>query len=93
MSHTERIETIEHLACSIKARRLVAPAIFMLELSKPLVGCMRELYSMSESLQNLLFGSELVPAAKDLLSSPKRIEDLIVLLEQERDGAASGVRG
>ena len=87
------IETIEQLAAALIERRMVVPAIFMLELSKPLVGCMRELYGMTEGLQRLLFGSELVPAAKALLSSAEQVEELIVLLERHRDTQAVPARG
>lgn len=78
------IQTVEQIAQVLIERRLVAPAIFMLELSKPLVGCARELYGVTEGLQQALFGSQLVPALKELLSSVERIEELIVLLEQSR---------
>lgn len=84
MLNSTSIETLEQIAQVLIERRMVAPAIFMLELSKPLVGCARELYGMTEGLQRVLFGSQCVPALKDLLSSVERVEELIVLLEKSR---------
>lgn len=78
----EPIETIEQLANVVKAKGVVAPAIFMLELLKPMTGCFRELYGVSESLQSALFGREIVPALKELLSSSEKIEAFICLLEK-----------
>lgn len=66
---------------------MVEPAIFLLELGKPLVGCLRELYGMSEPLQRLLFGREYAPVIRELLSSSDAVERLIVLLESTRDSA------
>ena len=63
---------------------MVEPAIFFLELSKPLVGCMRELYVMSEPLLRTLFGANASPALGTMLSSAEHVERLIVMLESER---------
>lgn len=79
---TEPIETIEQLADVVRAKGVVAPAIFMLELFKPMTGCLRELYGVSESLQGALFGRECVPALKELLSSSEKVEAFICLLEK-----------
>lgn len=67
---------------------MVEPAIFFLELSKPLVGCMRELYGMSEPLARTLFGATLSPAVGTMLSSAEHIEQLIVMLESKRVSAS-----
>ncbi len=67
---------------------MVEPAIFFLELSKPLVGCMRELYGMSEPLARTLFGSKASPALGALLSSAEHVERLIVMLESEQVSAS-----
>ena len=72
---------LEELADALQRRRLVAPAIFFLELTKPLVGCMRELYGVSEPLQRALFGKEIVPSLRELLASSDNVEKLITLLE------------
>jgi len=79
---------IDTLADSICRRGLGVPAVFFLELTKPLVGCMRELYGMSEPLQRLLLGREGSPSIKELLSSGENVERLIQILEQ-RMGAVS----
>lgn len=93
MSDHNTPTAIEQLAQALIDRRMVVPAIFLLELSKPLVGCMREFYGMTEGLQRVLFGSELAPATKELLSSVERVEELIVLLERHRDAHTVPARG
>lgn len=77
------ISPLEELAASIKRRRLVEPAIFFLELSKPLIGCMRELYGISEPLQRTLFGKELLSSVRELLASRDNVETLITMLESK----------
>ncbi len=84
---------MQPLVDAIVRRRMVEPSIFMLEMCKPLVGCMRELYSMSEPLMNLVFGSTLAPAFKRALQSSEETELLIQALERsrgDRRGAKSG---
>jgi hypothetical protein len=93
MLKSEPIQTLEQLAQVLIARRIVAPAIFMLELSKPLTGCLRELYGLTDGLQRALFGSEVIPALQELLSSSERVEELIVLLEQGRTIASGQEAG
>jgi hypothetical protein len=83
MAVAEPIETIEQLAEIVRRGRMVAPAIFMLELCKPLTGCARELYVASESLQALIFGRTPLPVLRTLLSSSARVEELVQLLERE----------
>jgi hypothetical protein len=89
MSKSEPIQTLEQLAETLIERRMAAPAIFMLELCKPLVGCARELYDATESLQRVLLGQQLMPAIREVLSSSERVEELIGLLEQRRVGTRS----
>lgn len=76
---------LNDIAESLKRRQMIEPAIFLLELAKPLVGCMRELYGISEPLQRLMFGREYAPAVREVLSSSDEMEKLIVLLESTRD--------
>ncbi|MEY4668968.1 MAG: hypothetical protein RL518_1667 [Pseudomonadota bacterium] len=63
---------------------MVEPSIFLLEMCKPLVGCLRELYSMSEPLLHMLLGSSLAPALKRVLQSSDETELLIRALEGAR---------
>lgn len=60
----------------------------MLEMSKPLVGCMRELYALSEPLMHILLGGSLAPALKHALQSSDATESLIQALEQARPNQA-----
>lgn len=79
---TERDCELKPLVDAILRRRMVEPAIFLLEMSKPLVGCMRELYGISEPLVHTLFGSSLTPAIKKVLASSDDTEAFIQLLER-----------
>ena len=81
MLKTEPIQSLEDIAQLLIRRRMVAPAIFFLECFKPITGIARELYGVTEGVQRALFGAELVPAIRELLSSSERVEELIVLLE------------
>lgn len=74
------------LVDALVQRRLVEPSIFLLEMSKPLVGCMRELYAMSEPLMHAMLGSHLAPALKRALQSSDDTELLIRELERARQG-------
>ena len=84
MSKSEPIQTLEQLAEALIERRMRAPAIFVLELCKPLVGCARELYDATEGLMCVLFGHSLMPVIREVLASSERVEELIVLLERDR---------
>lgn len=81
MATPELPETIEQLAAAVRSRSLEAPAIFLLELCKPLTGCLREIYGVSEPIEAAIFGRALLPALKKLLSSSEEVERLIKLLE------------
>ena len=83
--------SLETLADSICGRGLGVPAVFFLELTKPLVGCMRELYGMSEPLQRLILGREASPGIKELLSSGENVEQLIQILEARISAVSSGL--
>jgi hypothetical protein len=83
---------LQPLVDAIVRRGFVEPAIFLLEMSKPLVGCMRELYAMSEPLMQVILGPSLAPALKRALQSSDETEILIAELERtrERDRCAVG---
>lgn len=72
---------LKPLVDAIVTRRMVEPSIFFLEMSKPLVGCMRELYALCEPLWHSVLGSSLAPALKHALQSAADTERLIVELE------------
>jgi hypothetical protein len=84
MSGDSSTQSLQTLATSIRGKGMVEPAIFFLELSKPLVGCMRELYVMSEPLLRTILGGAVSPAIRELLSSAEHVERLITMLESER---------
>jgi hypothetical protein len=81
---------LQPLVDAIVRRRMVEPSIFLLEMCKPLVGCFRELYAMSEPLLHTLLGSSLAPAMKRALQSSDETEVLIQALEEAR-AARKGV--
>jgi hypothetical protein len=69
---------------AIVRRGLVEPAIFIFEMSKPLVGCLREVYAVSEPLVQLFVGSPLATAMRAVLVSSDETEKFISLLEASR---------
>lgn len=88
MKGDQPIKTLGELAAAITARGMRVPAVFMLELCKPLTGLARELYTCSESLQRVIFGRIPAPVLSDVLSSSERVEELIQLLEADSKGEA-----
>ncbi len=83
-------DPIDAVAEAIISRRLEAPAIFLLELCKPLVGCMRELYGVGEPIACALLGGErgVAPGLRETLSSSDSVEELIKRLELSRESVA-----
>jgi hypothetical protein len=90
VTQQQPIETIQQLAEAVMSRGLAVPAVFALELCKPLTGCLRELYGASEVLQEAIFGRQLLPALKELLVSSERVEEFIILLERQGALKAKG---
>ena len=77
-------DPLQSLADAIVRRGLREPAIFMLELCKPLVGCMRELYGIGEPVLRAVVGNERVPQLRNVLESSERVEQLIERLEERQ---------
>ena len=69
---------------AVVQRGLVEPAIFIFEMSKPLVGCLREVYALSEPLVQLFVGSPLATSMRAVLASLDETEKFISLLEASR---------
>jgi|LakMenEpi03Aug12_release.lakeMendotaPanAssembly.Ray.scaffolds.fasta_scaffold935376_2 hypothetical protein len=79
-------DPISPLVEMVAQRGLVAPAIFLLEFSKPLLGCMRELcLCVGDSLLRMAVGERLVPSIREVVSSSDNVEVLIRRLEDLRD--------
>lgn len=74
---------IDIVAAEIMKRRLSAPAIFILEMYKPLVGLMREVSSFVSPLLLPLVGTRLLSVASRILESNDSVESLILKLEME----------
>ncbi len=81
---TDAIVDVKPLVDAIVNRRLVDPAIFLLEMSKPLVGCLREAYVFGEPLIQLLVGPQLASAMRGVLASSDEVERVVSLLEATR---------
>jgi hypothetical protein len=81
-------DAVHTLACRIHQRGFATPAIFLFEMSKPLIGCFRQLYTCSVPIQIALCGRELMAELKEVLESSDEVERLIVLLERFRDESA-----
>jgi hypothetical protein len=90
MNHTADMPITSELELIVEVvsrRQLVAPAIFLLEMGKPLVGCMRELSVACEPLLRMIVGEPLLTAFNEVLSSAERVEALILRLEAAQQGA------
>lgn len=74
-------EDIKILGDSILSRGLRVPAVFFLELHKPVAHLVGEGISASKPLLSLLFKSANLETARQLCSSPDQIEQLITYLE------------
>jgi len=83
-------DPVQAISDAIVSRGLREPAIFLLELCKPLMGCMREVYTVSEPLTTSLAGSERALTVRELLSSNSAVEQLILCLERSRDRDSEG---
>ena len=75
---------LQPLVDAVVQRGLVEPAIFIFEMSKPLVGCLREVYALSEPLVQLFVGSPLATSMRAVLASSDETEKFISLLEASR---------
>ncbi len=75
---------LECLVQAIRTRKLVEPTIFILEMSKPLVGCAREIYKVGEPLMRMFFSPAFAPALERVLSSSENVELLIRRLEDTK---------
>lgn len=72
------------LVDAIVSRRLIEPAIFLFEMSKPLVGCLREVYALGEPLIQLFVGPRLADSLRGVLASSDEVEKFVSLLEASR---------
>ena len=79
---TEYKASIQQIAESICARGLASPAIFALELHKPLIGILREIALVSAPLFSAIFGYQYKKAMDEVLESRDRVEELIVCIEK-----------
>ena len=73
---------LREIAEGINARGLTAPAIFFLEMQKPLATVTGALYSVAEPFAQFLFGAEFARSAGQILSSRETAEELIRMLEE-----------
>lgn len=83
-------QQVQTIVQSILARGLAEPAIFLLEMGKPLVGCLRELGRMGDPLVRLCFGEGLAGAIEGVLADDANVERIITGLEAGLDGAKGG---
>jgi len=74
-------ELIEKISDEIFRRRMVSPAIFVLEMYKPLYGLMREGANFAAPILMPLLGAKLYRDAFNILQSSSEIEKLIQSLE------------
>ena len=87
-SAPENQKLLSDLATIVRTRRLEVPAIFLLELCKPLATVAHSAGVMASPLLNALFGIRGGGKLVSLLESRENIEALIVLLERGEAKAA-----
>jgi len=88
--HAEAIEPLELFVEGIVRRGLAVPAIFLLELHKPLSGLGHLVAEAFDPLTRCLLGSERAGAVLKLLESRDNIEYVLTRLEA---GAGRGSHG
>ncbi|MDZ4786230.1 MAG: hypothetical protein SGJ02_09160 [bacterium] len=79
------VPDLAFLAEEIAKRRLSVPAIFILEMYKPLFGIFREATIISYPLLVPIVGAKLYKVSLTLLSSQDKIEELIKLIEAREE--------
>ena len=72
---------LEHLAREVTRRGFGVPAIFVLEMYKPLMSLAHAGVAVGAPLLLPIFGSTMYRSALQLLESPEQIEDLIRRIE------------
>jgi hypothetical protein len=80
-------ELVTKIAAEISRRKLIAPAIFALEMYKPIYGLFREGAVASAPILYPLVGGNLYNALCSLLNSSENIESLILKLESLRESS------
>ena len=75
-------ENISLLARGVCSRGLAGPAVFFLELHKPLTGVLREIALLASPMFVLLFGRQKMDLMNEILESPDKIELLIQKIEE-----------
>lgn len=74
-------EIVNKVSSGIVSRRLSVPAIFLLEMNKPLVGLFREGSYLAAPLLLAIVGSKLFRQAQGIISTIEGIESLIKAIE------------
>jgi len=79
--HEQEGVDVEALVDAIRVRKLVEPAILLLEMCKPLTGCARELYRATEPVFRSLVSPSVGLSLEHVLASSENVELLIRRLE------------
>jgi hypothetical protein len=82
LSHARRDEIVENLARRLRAWRLVAPAILLLEMHAPLAFLGSQLLFAAQPFVGWLTGDRLIHDLAYLLEEPESVERLIARLEE-----------
>lgn len=75
-------EKLKEVAEWVISKKLNAPAIFILEAHKPLVGLGFALVQVSQPLLSVMFGSKNIKIVLKVLERPQSVDDLIELIEE-----------
>lgn len=81
---------IESYAQKICSLGLTTPAIFLLEMHKPLVSVFHTAITFAEPVSVPLFGAERIRGVRELLSTRENVEALITRLEWLMENKLAG---
>ncbi len=76
--------SIETLASEVRRRKMAIPAVFFLEMYKPLSSTLHNIGLVSLPFLAMIFGTSRAKSALELLSSRENIESLIQLIEENK---------
>jgi hypothetical protein len=82
---TSEDEVLQRVAREVSLRGMEAPAIFFLEMYKPLLGVMQNVSLIGRPVLAMLLGAHSAAALDHVLQSRGNVEKLIALLEQPPD--------
>lgn len=85
VSTDQNTAILSRISEEVVRRRMSSPAVFVLEMYKPLIGLFREGVTVAAPLLYPLVGGKFYNAACEVLKSSDEVEKLIVAIEEQED--------